>query len=922
MKKMRALWIAGGVLVAAGATALELPVKLTVHENAGVARAKEPVSGGVPMPQGLVKDLSKLVLVNAEGKEVPAQFSAINHWASDGSVMWLLVQSRATVSANGRTTFELRNGEPKARSDPLNVSEDESAIAVDTGTIKFSVNKESFNLIDEAWLDADADGTYAESEQVIASRPYGGSDFVLKAEKGTYVSTEPPPARVVIEEQGSERVVVLIEGRHGSGEGDGYLPYCYGYMVRIRAYAGKPYVRISYTLTNHHLPTIGSPVCAEATIAIPLNIIDDTEATLGGETSRASGKVSFGKGVSVLCEGTGGNIRTGHGYTIATKTSGLNADALSGRLGWAAVSDGRFGASFSVRYLRENHPVALRVESEENATWFQLYFWPDEIKEGHYLDIYSHKTYEMQLAFAPGRKAVENAAEIFKAYDNALRFWPPQEWTAATKAWGDFGGLVYPKDERALQQLKKARPYEATGWRLHGSTPEMASGSSGAPGGGYEPLITDIVFYNGYMQTGFRHLYDQLERTSWFWRDRRLIHREDDVSTARWEGSGTYSQLSKKALKAYPDVQIPDYGKRFGHGPWSYGGWWGPMDTQHFSVDEVVSYYYLTGDRQCLMALNKYAEQAASLAIRSMASVRKSGSSRAHGWTTRALMTVYEATGEARWLKLSKEMVSAILEGQDKTAGTISPVHPAPRRGKPGTHTPFMAAVVGMALGRYYRHHPEEEVLDGILGLADWLCYDVVKEAGGFSYHWSPADPGGRSLSGHRCMNTMSWAYRATGQKRYLDAADKHAAGWRLGQWYLSGFGQDYLTIKQGKREDSVLPGTVTDLSAKATGEGAVSLSWSAPGDDDTKGRAAKYQVKYARLPIKERSDWRNAPDKEISFWAAVNCKDEPAPATPGTRESLDVKDLEPGTYWFALKTYDEQPNQSDLSNVVRADVK
>ena len=31
---------------------------------------------------------------------------------------------------------------------------------------------------------------------------------------------------------------------------------------------------------------------------------------------------------------------------------------------------------------------------------------------------------------------------------------------------------------------------------------------------------------------------------------------------------------------------------------------------------------------------------------------------------------------------------------------------------------------------------------------------------------------------------------------------------------------------------------------------------------------------------------------------------------------------LAPGTYWFALKSYDKQPNQSDLSNVVKVEVK
>jgi hypothetical protein len=224
-----------------------------------------------------------------------------------------------------------------------------------------------------------------------------------------------------------------------------------------------------------------------------------------------------------------------------------------------------------------------------------------------------------------------------------------------------------------------------------------------------------------------------------------------------------------------------------------------------------------------------------------------------------------------------------------------------------------------MALGRYYRHHPEEEVRDAILGIADWLCYDVAAPAGGFSYNWTTADPGERSPSGHRCMSTMAWAYLATGQQRYLDAADKHAG--RLTDWYQNGFGQEYVYIKTTPRTDATPPAAVTDLVAEAQGGGNVRLTWTAPADQNA-SRVAEYQVKYAAREIKERADWRNRADREISFWAAANCQGEPAPAAGGTKESLIVSNLAPGTCWFALKSYDKQPNQSDLSNVVFVEVK
>jgi hypothetical protein len=347
-------------------------------------------------------------------------------------------------------------------------------------------------------------------------------------------------------------------------------------------------------------------------------------------------------------------------------------------------------------------------------------------------------------------------------------------------------------------------------------------------------------------------------------------------------------------------------------GPWNYGGHWGPMDTQHFSVDEVVNYFYMTGDRQCLTAMAKYAEQAAYLARTCIKDVKEKGSSRAHGWTMRALVAVYEATGEKRWLDLLKDTSQAICQGQDKAVGTVSP--------HTEQQTPFMNAVVGMALGRYYRHHPEEEIRDAILGVADWMHYDMAKPGGGFSYHWTVDDPGGKSVSGNRCMSTMAWAYLATGQPRYLEAADLHAGG-KLTPWYINGFGQEYVTIKTGARGDAAAPSAVNTLAAVPLGGGKVTLTWTAPGDDADKGRAAEYQVKYAGKEIKDHADWRTASDTEISFWAAVNCKGEPVPSAAGSAERFVVEGLAPGTYWFALKSYDEQPNQSDLSNVVKVNV-
>jgi hypothetical protein len=109
------------------------------------------------------------------------------------------------------------------------------------------------------------------------------------------------------------------------------------------------------------------------------------------------------------------------------------------------------------------------------------------------------------------------------------------------------------------------------------------------------------------------------------------------------------------------------------------------------------------------------------------------------------------------------------------------------------------------------------------------------------------------------------------------------------------------------------------DGPSTGSGQGKVTLTWTAPGDNTADGKAARYQVKFARAEIVE--DCRAA-GKGLSFWAAANAAGEPAPAAAGAKEKFELSGLKPGKTWIALKTRDAANNISDLSNVVEVEVK
>jgi len=106
---------------------------------------------------------------------------------------------------------------------------------------------------------------------------------------------------------------------------------------------------------------------------------------------------------------------------------------------------------------------------------------------------------------------------------------------------------------------------------------------------------------------------------------------------------------------------------------------------------------------------------------------------------------------------------------------------------------------------------------------------------------------------------------------------------------------------------DGVPPASVSDLQVAVAGQRYVLLEWTAPGDDNTSGQAARYDVRYRMA----------GPINETNFPSGTNVP-APFPRPAGLRERLNVTGLSPDTlYWFAVRTADEVPNWSTISNVV-----
>lgn len=108
-------------------------------------------------------------------------------------------------------------------------------------------------------------------------------------------------------------------------------------------------------------------------------------------------------------------------------------------------------------------------------------------------------------------------------------------------------------------------------------------------------------------------------------------------------------------------------------------------------------------------------------------------------------------------------------------------------------------------------------------------------------------------------------------------------------------------------KPDTIPPATVTDLRIKAPSITTLAVVWTSPGDDATSGTAMRYDIRFSSAPI-TAANWDQA--------TSLNDNEVPAPKPGGQVETIVVEGLGPGTtYYFALKTADEVPNWSEVSN-------
>ncbi len=199
------------------ATAL---VPIAVEEAGGVARTQWPVTLGVPLAQGVLRDHRAVTLLAPHGEHVPVQTAAQGTWM-DGSVKWLQLDFAADVPADGFVFYRLALNTPAPTAD-RDVLVGEGVGRIDTGAASWDFEKDVWAMVKDGLWWTDADGVR--------------STFAVAG----------PDAGISVEENGPQRAVVRVTGWYSSPQRPRAAAMG---ELRFEFVRHQPWFRIHHTVT-------------------------------------------------------------------------------------------------------------------------------------------------------------------------------------------------------------------------------------------------------------------------------------------------------------------------------------------------------------------------------------------------------------------------------------------------------------------------------------------------------------------------------------------------------------------------------------------------------------------------------------------------------------------------------------------------
>ena len=737
----------------------ELP--LSIRTTVKTGQVELFVSSGIPFPQGHFAQAKSVRLLDPEGREAPLQAQVLARWP-DRTVKWLHVVFPATVSSSDARPFTLQYGteiKPSPVKQKLEVAETEGGVSIVTGPLQLKLSKTRFAPPGQVWLDMNADGEFAPSERLTKGTP--DCAVVLRDEQGKRFTTLSAPDEIVVEERGPLRAAVKVSGHHVAEDGS----KLFAYTARVYAYAGKPYVRVFYTFGNDRLDAMFTQIKG-LTLSTGLRLGEGAACTFGGQPSE---QVGAGDKLDLYQDYENHFRRTQKGKVIG---EGERA------AGWVRLSDGKRGATVSVRNFWQLYPKAFSVSPDRIEVGLLPSLAADQYAKDKDLEdrlfyyllngVYKfrrgfEKRHELLYHFHDADSAeAEGVAGLFQHPVTAVA---PLEWNCSTMAFGRVTPVrtdEFPWFERRFEVgLKRVFETRRKRFREYG----MMNfgdwyGERGYNWGNME-YDTPFVLLAQFLRRGDPYLLELGEQATRHNIDVDTVHYHSDPDYV----GAVYAHCIGHTGYYYPSGFKPPATPRGGCSPghmWNRGSF---------------LYHFLTGDPRAREIAEQVSSHNAEYRTRNYTIANHA--SRDHSWPMLTCMTAFDATHDPLYLNGARIIAGKIVEGQDPQTGCwlypagYSKVMPQ----KLGGYT-WCVGLLLMSLDWYRQHIDDPAEIEAVetcmKRAADWMITNEwVKDAEGFRSTSCPSFDR-HTRPGHSAWGAspgLTAVAKMTGDRKYLDYA-------------------------------------------------------------------------------------------------------------------------------------------------------
>lgn len=691
-------------------------------------RHLEPCFVGFPLPKGLLYDTEGIRLSD-NNRYLPLQ-SRITSLYDDGSVRFIFLRFLTDIPSDSRLTlkFDMAYSEEK--------TQDMADIAFNP--VKITSLSDGY----EIRTTGDNDGlTYSfmvknNSDRILESVSagtvtYEGSRFTgpLLTKEGEDVPYSIRTDRWEIAESGPVCVTLKTSGRHISPEGRDE----YSFEVRLTAYAGKPWLEVSYRIIN----TSDEPLRPKS---LTFNI---QRSNLSSADTKPDHIISSDKVRTCVASS---NYKTdylvsdkGEHLTRLIDSEGLLKEANEH---FAEVFYGTFftdhtddkgGICATVFQAHQNFPKAVSADSEGIA----LMLIP-ECDDKVVLKSGMAREQRFLLHFHDAGESLEALNDRSIVYQMPYRPYVSPSVHEASGVWPDiFTDNTDPMVEQNL--IARADGHcRAYGMLNFGDSYDANYTAQGRGKGKLVWCNNEYDYPHScalmYVRTGFRRFLDYNIASCSHWMDVDVCHYHRDplYIGGQWEHTAEH---------------VTD----------------GVMVCSHEWVEGLLDYYHFTGDERGLSTAIGIGHNVQRLLDTPMYQKPGEINARETGWALRTLTALYVETLDESWLQKCRKILDDFKIWEDMYGHWL-----APYTDNTLVRVGFMISVAIGSLMRYYRHFPDNELKSMMLRAVDDMienCY--VKEWGLFYYKELPSL--NRLGNNTLLLEALAIAHDLSGDKRYLE---------------------------------------------------------------------------------------------------------------------------------------------------------